>query len=85
MIRSDQYLMDHLAHLEKVIEKHAEKTYTKKFLIYRDGYLYTGTDDISDVRKLVPDLVNNGLYTFVFNTKTFGEGSFKKRKLEKHV
>ena len=60
-----QYLLDYLEGLELIIAKHAQITYTKKYLIYRDGYLYTGTDDIEDVKKLV----NNdlGLYTYKVN------------------
>ncbi|MFY0628508.1 MAG: hypothetical protein JXR07_19585 [Reichenbachiella sp.] len=63
-----QYLLDYLESLEMVISKHAQITYTKKYLIYRDGYLYTGTDDFNDVMKLV----NNdlGLYTYRINHAT---------------
>ena len=67
-----QYLLDYLEGLELIIAKHAQITYTKKYLIYRDGYLYTGTDDIEDVKKLV----NNdlGLYTYKVN-KSMETGS----------
>lgn len=60
-----QYLLNYLSDLEEVIAKHAQITYTKKYLIYRDGYLYTGTDDFNDVMKLVNNDI--GLYTYRIN------------------
>ncbi|WP_109829876.1 hypothetical protein [Reichenbachiella versicolor] len=60
-----QYLLDYLADLEQVIEKHAQITYRKKYLIYRDGYLYTGTNEFSDVLKVVN--AQKGLYTYKVN------------------
>lgn len=60
-----QYLLDYLADLENVIARHVEITNQKRYLIYRDGYLYTGTDKFSDVLKVVN--ANKGLYTYKVN------------------
>ena len=60
-----QYLLDYLADLERVIEIHVQQTYKKKYLIYRDGYLYTGTNQFSDVLKVVN--TQRGLYTYKVN------------------
>lgn len=60
-----QYLLDYLKGLEDTIAKHAQITYSRRYLIYRDGYLYTGTDKLDDVVKLINNGV--GLYTYKVN------------------
>lgn len=62
---SAQYLLDYLKGLEDTIEKHVEITYTKRYIIMRDGHDYTGTDSLSDVVKLINNGV--GLYTYRIN------------------
>lgn len=60
-----QYLLDYLEGLEDVIARHAQAIYTKRYLIYRDGYLYTGTDSFDDVRMVLNN--GTGLYTYKIN------------------
>jgi hypothetical protein len=65
MKAESKYLLDYLEHLEEIISIHAKKCRLKKYLIYRDGYLYTATDHYSDVERLCSNYA--GLYTYELN------------------
>ncbi len=63
-----QYLVDHLTDLEQTITNHHTSTYSKKYLIYREGILSFGTDNFDDVKKLLQN--REVRYTFKPNQAT---------------
>ena len=57
-----QYLLDYLEGIELMIASHNQSAYSKKYLIYREGFLSFGTDTFEDVRKLLSNKKVNYSY-----------------------
>lgn len=66
-IRVDDYLMEFLEMIEVCISSHSKRARNSRYQIYRDGYLWTGTNYFKDVLKVVDN--DLGLYTYKVNKR----------------
>ena len=58
------YLLEHLSKLEDTFARHHKHILSKKYLICRDGYLYTGVDDYNQAVHFDQKL----MYSYKINT-----------------